>query len=87
MTQLNATDLATYTAQQVIDLINSDWELICSNWHAISDEGFRRRSAAEKKIVRLRKQLADAEREIQDSVAIINAAIEKRNEMARPWQR
>jgi hypothetical protein len=64
---LNATDLQTYTAAQVASLADVDF-------HAVRDEGFRRQTAAEKKIAKLRKQLAAAEREVAEAAMIIEAA-------------
>ena len=65
---LDAKDLATYTAAQVASLADVDA-------YAVRDEGFRRQTAAEKKIARLTKQLADAHREMQISQGIICAAL------------
>jgi len=67
MTSLNATDLQTYSAAQVASLADLDH-------YSVRDEGFRRQAAAEKKLAKLRKQLAAAEREMADAGLIINAA-------------
>jgi len=67
MTELNATDLQTYSASQVASLADLDH-------YSVRDEGFRRQTAAEKKIAKLRKQLAAAEREMAEAGLIINAA-------------
>lgn len=64
---LSPDDLKTYTAQQVASLANIDY-------FSVRDEGFRRQTAAEKKIAKLTKQLAAAQRELADSAMIINAA-------------
>ena len=71
MATLNADDLKTYTAQQVASLADVDF-------HSVRDEGFRRQSAAEKKLGKLRKQIAAAERELEESATIINAAFAAR---------
>jgi hypothetical protein len=63
---LNASDLMTYTATQVASLADVDV-------HAVLAEGFRRQTAAEKKIARLVKQLAAARAELADSAQIIEA--------------
>ena len=65
---LNASDLATYSAAQVASLADIDA-------YAVRDEGFRRQTAAEKKIERLTKQLAAARRELDISQGIIVTAI------------
>lgn len=65
---LNAKDLATYTAQQVASLADVDA-------YAVRDEGFRRQTAAEKKIAQLTSQLAAARRDLDISQGIIVAAL------------
>jgi aminoglycoside phosphotransferase (APT) family kinase protein len=64
---LNSADLATYTAQQVASLADVD------RW-AVKSEGFRRQTAAERKIARLTKQLKAARKELAESASIIEAA-------------
>jgi|GEM_PF-2390649 hypothetical protein len=64
---LNPADLATYTAKQVASLVDVDV-------FAVRDEGFRRQTAAEKKIAKLRKQLEAAQREMAEAHLIIEAA-------------
>ena len=65
---LNASDLQTYTAQQVASLADVDrWE--------VKAEGFRRQTAAERKIARLTKQLEAARKELAESAVIIQAAL------------
>jgi hypothetical protein len=64
---LNASDLQTYTAQQVASLADVDrWE--------VKAEGFRRQAAAERKIARLTKQIEAARKELAESAIIIQAA-------------
>ena len=65
---LNASDLATYTAARVASLADVDA-------YAVRDEGFRRQTAAEKRIARLTKQLAAARHELDISQGIIVAAL------------
>jgi hypothetical protein len=65
---LNPADLQTYTAEQAASLVDIDM-------HAVRDEGYRRQSAAEKKIARLTKQLAAAHAEMAASARIITAAL------------
>ena len=65
---LNAKDLATYTASQVASLADIDA-------YAVRDEGFRRQTAAEKKIARLAKQIEAARKEMVESQTIINAGL------------
>jgi hypothetical protein len=72
---LNASDLAKYTAAQVANLADVDF-------YAVRDEGFRRQTAAEKKIARLQKQLAAAQRELAESHEIINAAFAEQRRAA-----
>lgn len=64
---LNPADLATYTAEQVASLADVDV-------YEVRQEGFRRQTAAEKKIARLKKQLAQAQKELAESGIIIEAA-------------
>ena len=64
---LNAKDLQTYTAHQVVSLVDVDV-------YAVRAEGHRRQDAAGKKMDRLRKQLAAAQREMMDGEVILNAA-------------
>jgi len=64
---LNATDLKTYTAQQVASLVDVDL-------YAVRAEGHRRQDVAGKKLDRLRKQIAAAQREIADGELILNAS-------------
>lgn len=66
-TGLNAADLATYTADQVASLADLD------PW-AVRDEAYRRNTAACKALERAKKALAKAEREIAESVVILDAA-------------
>lgn len=65
---LNSKDLATYTAQQVASLADVDA-------YAVRDEGFRRQSAAEKKLARLAKQIETARKEMAESQIIIKAGL------------
>ena len=67
---MNATDLKSYTAQQVASLVDTDL-------HAVRDEGHRRQDVAGKKIERLHKQLAAAHREMDDGENILIAAFGK----------
>lgn len=67
MTNLNAADLAKYSAAEVASLADVDV-------YSVREEGFRRQTAAEKKIATLRKQLAKAEQEMRDAEIIITAA-------------
>ena len=67
MTSLNAADLQTYSASQVSSLADLDH-------YSVRDEGFRRQDAASKKLAKLRKQIAAAEREMADAEVIIRAA-------------
>jgi hypothetical protein len=72
---LNANDLQTYTAQQVASLVDIDvW--------AVRDEGFRRQTAAEKKMARLVRQMEAAKREMAESHIIIEAAFSEMNRAA-----
>lgn len=64
---LNASDLQTYTAQQVASLADVD------RW-SVQAEGFRRQTAAEKKMAKARKMLEAAQREMAESHTIIEAA-------------
>ena len=68
MNALNPTDLAKMPAHEVCGVADLDF-------YAVRDEGFRRQTAAEKKIAKLRAQLAKAEKEMADAHAIINAAL------------
>lgn len=65
--ELNASDLAKMTAYEVASLADVDF-------YSVRNEGFRRQNAAEKKIAKLRKQLAAAEAEMTEAGAIIEAA-------------
>lgn len=67
MANLNATDLQKMTAYEVAGLADLDS-------YAVRDEGFRRQSAAEKKLARLQKQIEAAKREMADAGKIIEAA-------------
>lgn len=73
MENLNAADLQKMAAREVANLADLDV-------YAVRAEGFRRQTAAEKKIAKLQKQLAAAQREMSDAGIIINAAFQ---EMAR----
>jgi hypothetical protein len=64
---LNSADLKNYSANEVASLADLD------KW-AVRDEGFRRQELAEKKLAKLRKQLAGAELEMADAHFIIKAA-------------
>jgi hypothetical protein len=66
-TALNAADLKNYSANEVASLADLD------KW-AVRDEGIRRQELAEKKLAKLRKQIAAAELEMADAHRIINAA-------------
>ena len=66
-TALTASDLKTYSAREVASLADLD------KW-AVRDEGFRRQELAEKKLAKLRKQIAATELEMIEAHLIINAA-------------
>ena len=66
-TELNAADLKNYSANEVASLADLD------KW-AVRDEGIRRQDLAEKKLAKLRKQIAAVEFEMADAHRIINAA-------------
>lgn len=72
---LNPADLAAYTAQQVANLVDVDA-------YAVRDEGFRRQEAAMKKISRLKKQMAKAQKELAESGRIIEAALAEQKRAA-----
>ena len=72
---LNAADLAKYTAAEVASLADVDF-------YAVRDEGFRRQTAAEKKLAKLQKQLAAAQREMAEAAAIIEAAFAEQRKAA-----
>lgn len=65
---LNPADLAKWTAYELENSIHID----C---HAVRDEAARRSDLAAKKIAKLRKQLAAAERESSDAFRIYNLAV------------
>ena len=65
-----AADIKTYTAQQVASLVDTDL-------HAVREQGHRRQDVAGKKMERLRKQLAAAQREMDDGENILIAAFKK----------
>lgn len=65
---LNSDDLKKMSAYEVANLADVDY-------FAVRKEGERRQSAAEKKIERIKKQLAAAQREMEESHKIINAAL------------
>lgn len=65
---LNAADLKTYKAAEVMNLADVDA-------HAVRDEGFRRQAAAEAKIAKLEKQLAAAKADLAASHRIITSAL------------
>lgn len=73
MTNLNPADLQKMTAHEVANLADLDF-------HSVRDEGFRRQSAAEKKIARLQKQLTKAQAEMKEAAIILTAAFNQRNE-------
>lgn len=73
--KLNATDLQTYTAAQVANLADVDF-------YAVRNEGFRRQTAAEKKLAKLRKQIEAAEREMKEAGMIIEAAFNEQQRAA-----
>lgn len=64
---INAADLQTYTAEQVASLVDVDA-------YACRDEGFRRQTAAEKKMARACKMMDRAQAELVASRNIITAA-------------
>ena len=72
---LNPTDLAKYTATEVANLADVDF-------YAVRNEGFRRQSAAEKKIAKLQKQIAAAQREMAEAALIIEAAFAEQRRAA-----
>ena len=67
MNSLKQSDLQTYTAREVASLVDVD------KW-AVRDEGERRQTTAEKKIARLKKQLAAAQQELAESHIILSAS-------------
>lgn len=67
MDSLNASDLQKMTATEVANLADIDV-------YAVRSEGFRRQTAAEKKIAKLQKQLAAAQREMAEAGVIIQSA-------------
>jgi hypothetical protein len=75
MTNLNAADLQKMTASEVASLADLDF-------YAVRDEGFRRQAAAEAKLAKIRKQLANAEREMAEAGAIITAALSEQRRAA-----
>jgi len=75
MTNLNPADLKNMTASEVAGLADLDF-------YAVRDEGFRRQAAAEAKIAKLRKQIAFAEREMNEAAAIITAALNEQQRAA-----
>jgi hypothetical protein len=72
---LNPADLATYTAKEVASLADVDV-------FAVRAEGFRRQTAAEKKIARARKMLEQGQREMAESHLIIEAAFREMDRAA-----
>jgi hypothetical protein len=68
MDTLNAADLQKMTAAEVAGLADLDF-------YAVRDEGFRRQELAEKKIAKLKKQLAAAQAEMESAGKIITAAL------------
>lgn len=72
MANLNPADLQTYTAAQVASLADVDV-------YAVRDEGFRRQTAAEKKLARALKAVEAAKREMAESAIIITAAFDAKN--------
>lgn len=70
MDNLNANDLQKMTANEVANLADIDV-------YAVREEGFRRQTAAEKKIARLQKQLAAAQREMAEAGVIITSALKE----------
>ena len=75
MTNLNAADLAKMTSYEVAGLADLDF-------YAVRDEGFRRQTAAEKKIAKLQKQLAAAQAELAAAGTIIEAAFREQRRAA-----
>jgi hypothetical protein len=75
MANLNAEDLKTYTAAQVASLADVDI-------YAVRDEGFRRQTAAEKKLARALKAVEAARHELAESATIITAAFDAKNSLA-----
>jgi len=75
MTELNAADLQKMTASEVASLADLDF-------YAVRDEGFRRQALAEAKLAKLRKQIANAEREMAEAGVIINAALAEQRRAA-----
>ena len=73
---MSAADIKTYTAQQVASLVDIDL-------HVVREEGHRRRDVAGKKMERLRKQLAAAQREMDDGENILIAAFGKINRVGQ----
>jgi hypothetical protein len=75
MINLNATDLQKMSAREVAGLADLDF-------YSVRDEGYRRQTAAERKITRLRKQLAAAQQEMDEAAQIIEAALGEQNKAA-----
>ena len=75
MTNLNAADLQKMTAVEVAGLSDLDF-------YSVRDEGFRRQAMAEAKLAKLRKQIANAEREMSEAGLIINAALAEQRRAA-----
>lgn len=67
-TNLNPSDLQKMTASEVADLADLDF-------YAVRDEGFRRQALAEKKLVKLERQLAAVRRQMNDAAVIIQSAL------------
>lgn len=75
MTGLNANDLQKMTASEVAGLADLDF-------YAVRDEGFRRQALAEAKLAKLRKQIANTEREMAEAGAIITSALAEQRRAA-----
>ncbi len=72
---LNPADLQKMTAYEVANLADIDY-------YAVRDEGYRRQTAAETKLARLQKQIAQAHAEMTDAAKIINAALTEQERTA-----
>jgi len=72
MRSLNPADLIKMTAYEVANLADIDV-------YAVRDEGFRRQTVVEKKLMKLQKQMAAAMIEMAQAQEIITAAFKEQN--------
>lgn len=66
-TELNPSDLAKYSAQEVTSLADVDM-------YAVRDEGYRRHAVAVRKLTSLQKQMAKVQSAIAEAEMIVAAA-------------